>query len=128
MAERLPKEFTGHWCAALDTGEIHIARDGMSHTSLASITVIALDEGIDEESPPAGLIERLGLSINLNEISIRCVDETRYARSDILSAQSRLSLTTVPDRGHHAAGRACSVHGNTLLSHIEVRLSISPKH
>lgn len=97
MAERLPKEFTGHWCAALDTGEIHIARDGMSHTSLASITVIALDEGIDEESPPAGLIERLGLSINLNEISIRCVDETRYARSDILSAQSRLSLTTVPD-------------------------------
>ena len=32
MAERLPEEFTGHWCAALDTGEIHIARDGISHT------------------------------------------------------------------------------------------------
>ena len=97
MAERLPKEFTGHWCAALDTGEVHIARDGISHTSPASITVIALDEGIDEESPPAGLIERLGLSIALDEISIRCVDDSRYARSDILSAQSRLSHTTVPD-------------------------------
>ena len=95
--ERLPKEFTGHWCAALDTGEVHIARDGISHTSPASITVIALDEGIDEESPPAGLIERLGLSIALDEISIRCVDDSRYARSDILSAQSRLSHTTVPD-------------------------------
>ena len=97
MAERLPKEFTGHWCAALDTGEVHIARDGISHTSPASITVIALDEGIDEESPPAGLIERLGLSINLDEISIRCVEDSRYARSDIQSAQSRLSHTTVAD-------------------------------
>jgi magnesium chelatase subunit D len=97
MAERLPKEFTGHWCAALDTSEVHIARDGISHTSPASITVIALDEGIDEESPPAGLIERLGLSINLDEISIRCVEDSRYARSDIQSAQSRLSHTTVRD-------------------------------
>ena len=42
MAERLPKEYTGHWCAALDTGAVHIARDGISQTSPAAITLIAL--------------------------------------------------------------------------------------
>jgi magnesium chelatase subunit D len=80
MAERLPKEYTGHWCAALDTGAVHIARDGISQTSPAAITLIALDEGIDEESPPVALLERLGLSIHLDEISIRCVDDTHFSR------------------------------------------------
>lgn len=97
MAERLPKEYAGHWCAALDTGAIHIARDGISHTSPAAITVIALDEGIDEESPPTALIERLGLGINLDDISIRCVGDTQFSRSDITSAQARLAQTTLSD-------------------------------
>lgn len=97
MAERLPKEYTGHWCAALDTGAVHIARDGISQTSPAAITLIALDEGIDEESPPVALLERLGLSIHLDEISIRCVDDTHFSRAEIASAQTRLCQTGLSD-------------------------------
>jgi len=52
MAERLPCEYAGHWCAALDSGQVNVARDGINHTSDAAITVVAMDEGIEEEAPP----------------------------------------------------------------------------
>ena len=97
MAERLPKEFTGHWCAAMDTGAVKVARDGLSQTSNAMITVIALDEGIDEETPPAALLERLSLTINLDEISIRCVDEPLFSRGDIKHAQERMDTVALDD-------------------------------
>ena len=90
MAERLPKEYSGHWCGALDSGKIHVARDGLSHTLNAAITLIALDEGIDEEAPPAALLERLGFSIQLDPISIHGVEDTDFTPSDIKRVRDQL--------------------------------------
>lgn len=91
MAERLPKEYSGHWCAALDSGKIYVARDGLTHTTNAAITVIALDEGIDEEAPPSALLERLALNIQLDTISIHGVDDTDFSPSDIIRVRDQIN-------------------------------------
>ena len=90
MAERLPNEYAGHWCAALDSGQVNVARDGINHTSDAAITVIAMDEGIEEEAPPEVLIERLALNIQLEAISIHGVDDTEFTPSCIVEARDKL--------------------------------------
>lgn len=92
MAERLPKEYSGHWCAALDSGKVHVARDGLTHTTDAAITLIALDEGIDEEAPPSALLERLAFNIQLDPISIHGVDDTAFNSSDINRVKNQLRL------------------------------------
>ena len=97
MAERLPKEYSGHWCAALDSGKIHVARDGLTHTTKAAITLIALDEGIDEEAPPMALLERLALSIQLDPISIHGVDDTVFNPSDIARVKDKLRVCSAND-------------------------------
>lgn len=97
MAERLPKEYSGHWCAALDSGEINVARDGLTSTTNAAITLIALDEGIDEEAPPAALLERLAINIHLDPISIHGVDDTAFSPSDIVRVRNQISLQPAND-------------------------------
>ena len=97
MAERLPKEYSGHWCAALDSGKIHVARDGLTHTTNAAITLIALDEGIDEEAPPTALLERLAFNIELDPISIHGVDDTVFSPSDIVRVKSQFRLRSAND-------------------------------
>lgn len=97
MAERLPKEYSGHWCAALDAGQVHVARDGLTQTADAAITVIALDEGIDEEAPPEALLERLALNIQLDTISIHGVEDTDFTHSDIRNVQEKLKTSTIAD-------------------------------
>ena len=97
MAERLPKEYSGHWCAALDFGKINVARDGLTSTTNAAITLIALDEGIDEEAPPAALLERLALNIHLDPISIHGVDDTAFSPSDIVRVRNQISLHPAND-------------------------------
>lgn len=97
MAERLPKEYSGHWCAALDSGKIRVARDGLTHTTNAAITLIALDEGIDEEAPPMALLERLALSIQLDPISIHGVADTVFKPSDIVRVKDKLRVCSAND-------------------------------
>ena len=97
MAERLPKEYSGHWCAALDSGKIHVARDGVTNTTNAAFTLIALDEGIDEEAPPAALLERLAFNVQLDPISIHGVDDTAFTASDIIRTKAHISLRTAND-------------------------------
>ena len=97
MAERLPKEFSGHWCGALDRGQVIIARDGIDQISDAAITVVALDEGIDEERPPSALLERLSLSINLDEISIRSIEEPIFSAGEIETARAALHTVALDE-------------------------------
>ena len=77
---------------ALDSGKVHVARDGLTHTTDAAITLIALDEGIDEEAPPAALLERLAFNIQLDPISIHGVDDTAFNSSDINRVKDQLRL------------------------------------
>jgi magnesium chelatase subunit D len=70
MAERLTEHAAARLCAALDTGEIVLAREGLHDRAQARIGVIALDESVaDEDPPPARLLERLAFRLDLDALS-----------------------------------------------------------
>ncbi len=75
MAERLPEGTAARICAALDQAEITLARDGLQGRQAARFGVVALDEGIDDEAPPARLLERLAFRIDLQSVAPHDVDE-----------------------------------------------------
>ena len=76
MAERVSESTAARLCAALDTGEVALARDGLSELRPARFGVIALDERIDDdrasndERLPARLLERLAFHLSLGDVSI----------------------------------------------------------
>ncbi|MCZ8374786.1 MAG: magnesium chelatase subunit D [Beijerinckiaceae bacterium] len=65
MAERLDPWLASLVAATAETGELHVERDGVTQTLPAHFAMVALDEGIDDEAPPALLTERLGLVLDL---------------------------------------------------------------
>ena len=76
MAERVSESTAARLCAALDTGEVALARDGLFEVRPARFGVIALDERIDDdrtsqdERLPARLLERLAFHLSLGDVSI----------------------------------------------------------
>lgn len=73
MAERLSEHTAARISAALDHGEIALAREGLMVRQSARVGVVALDESVpgDEESPPARLLERLAFQLDLHPIAPR---------------------------------------------------------
>lgn len=66
MAERLPAGAAARIAAALDAGEIAVAREGIVRSDPARIGVVALDESEpDEAPPPAALLDRLAFHVDL---------------------------------------------------------------
>ncbi len=70
MAERTAPHVTAGLMAVLDEGEVVVERDGLTLRSPARIGVVLLDEGVDDEAPPAALIERMAMTISLEGITI----------------------------------------------------------
>jgi magnesium chelatase subunit D len=76
MAERVSESTAARLCAALDTGEVALARDGLSEVRPARFGIIALDERIDDERGsnderlPERLLERLAFHLSLGDVSI----------------------------------------------------------
>ncbi len=69
MAERLEANVTSHLCAALDRGELSIAREGITATVPCRFGVLALDEGIDDERAPEALRDRLAFHFDLTRLT-----------------------------------------------------------
>ena len=75
MAERTTAATAARLAVALDRGAVVAARDGLVSTSPARIGVVALDEGIaDDERPPAALLDRLAIHLDLADVNLREVD------------------------------------------------------
>ncbi|MCX7227569.1 MAG: magnesium chelatase subunit D [Burkholderiales bacterium] len=75
MAERVSGTTASRLCAALDTGECALARDGLASARPARFGVIALDEGVGDDPPPAAaLLERLAFRIDLAEVPVGVAD------------------------------------------------------
>jgi len=89
MAERAERRVIAHLCSCLDRGEILVAREGMTREADAAFGVVALDEGAEEEQPQAALLERLGLAIELDGISVRDLALCPWSAVDIADARSR---------------------------------------
>ena len=58
MAERLTCETAARLCRVLDTGELCTERDGVALRDAAWLGVMLLDESVEDEAPPASLLER----------------------------------------------------------------------
>lgn len=111
MAERMASETVSHLTRALDTSEIVIERDGVSEVSPSRIAVIAIDEAADaDEAPPAMLLDRLALFVDLEGISIHDMLADVPAPEDIVDAASTFMAVTIEDAEADAiAGIAASM-------------------
>ncbi len=104
-AERLAATTAAKIIGAMDTGEVRIERDGLAQQHATRFSVIALDEGIEEEKVPAALRDRLAFHLSLDEIGYR--EETSdFTPQDIKDARARLSEIVWDDE---AVGVLCKV-------------------
>jgi magnesium chelatase subunit D len=90
MAERLETGTGAKLCAVLDSGIVAVQRDGLSLSLPARFGLVALDEGIAEEAPPAALLERLAFRLEPDDVP-------PGPPLDCAAARARLPDVTVPD-------------------------------
>jgi magnesium chelatase subunit D len=88
MAERLPPGTAARLAAALDRGEVQ----GPAGVEPARVGVVALDEGLEDEAPPAALLDRLAFALFDPPPPADAPDAARIA-----GARARLSAVTIPD-------------------------------
>jgi magnesium chelatase subunit D len=93
MAERTERAAAGMLSQALDDGLVRVERDGLSAAHAARIGVVALDEGIDDEEPPAALLERLAFSIDLDPLAVG--DLLDEPDEGLPTAEARIALAAV---------------------------------
>lgn len=98
MAERMNGETVSNLARALDTDQIVVERDGMSETASANLAIIAIDEAAEpDECPPAMLLDRLALSIDLEGISIHDMITIFPDVDDITIAAGHFDAVTIQD-------------------------------
>jgi magnesium chelatase subunit D len=99
MAERLPPELAGRLAAVMDTGEVRVERDGIALQAPARFGVIAFDESQgDDAPPPAALLDRLAVLVDLAAVGIRDADDDdAIDAAAIDAAQARLAQVTIDD-------------------------------
>jgi magnesium chelatase subunit D len=97
MAERLDPSTAAKLASVMDRGVVVTERDGLALVNPARFGVVALDEGLDEEQPPLALTERLGLVVDLREITHREIAAFPYTPEQIQKAQAIFGDITVDE-------------------------------
>ena len=105
MAERLPRNTVHHLCTALDHGAITVAREGIEAKTPARIALIANDEGTEDESAHAALIDRLGIALDMTTLGIHDVDDEIFRRRDVERAIDALAYVTMSEEHLTALAR-----------------------
>ena len=115
MAERIPAGTAARLAAALDRGEVQVARDGIAATLATRFGVVAFDEGLVDDDPlsPA-LAERLALRLDLSALGWRDVqpDPPRLpTRADVIRARAAHTRVHADDAVLEALCSACVALG-----------------
>jgi magnesium chelatase subunit D len=103
MAERLPPEMAARLAAVMDSGEVRLERDGTALQTPTRFGVIAFDEGQgDDAAPPAALIDRLAIVLDLDALALRDVEAEQRAAGvvdavAVDAARARLPRVIVED-------------------------------
>ena len=98
MAERLSGHTAALLCSALEQGEIHVAREGVTSSHAARMGVIVLDEGISEdESAPPSILDRCAFLLNFSSVTARTLLIPAHVRAEIDAARELLPQVTVDD-------------------------------
>ena len=93
MAERLPSEVCAIIASALDRREVRVERDGFTRLSPSEFSVIAFDEGLEDEALDPALADRLAFSFRAT--ASETVDYDPSVSRIVPQAQQRLSAVTV---------------------------------
>lgn len=102
MAERMPRNTVHHLCTALEEGELQIARDGITSSAAARLTLIVSDEGTEEETIHPALADRLGVTVNLEAIGIHDAEDEVFDVTSIAQAKGALEHVSVMDQHYDA--------------------------
>ena len=101
MAERLPSATGAKLAQVMDSGEIHIVRDGIDQRRDSRFAVIALDEGVSEEEVLLpGLRDRLAFDLDLRSVSwkeVRDYPANLISPQEIVAARARLLDVNIGD-------------------------------
>jgi magnesium chelatase subunit D len=112
--ERMEPGLASRLGLVMDAGAVHVEREAASVTHPARFGVIALDESEDaDEAPPVALQERLGLRIDLTDLSYRDVTLATISEDAVAAARALLASVEVPDKivaGLCAAASAFGVY------------------
>jgi magnesium chelatase subunit D len=102
MAERMSLSSAARFGSVLDTGMVALQRDGLDTSAKASLGLVALDEGAnDDEQMPAGLADRLAFRLLLGA---QDEDEEgpEWTAQEVLNAREHLSQVTINDEAVQA--------------------------
>ncbi len=146
MAERTAPHVTAGLMAVLDEGEVVVERDGLTLRSPARIGVVMLDEGVDDEAPPAALTERMAITISLEGITISeaevppsvpatcaAIIPTDSAIAALCSVAAALGIDSAraPILAHRVAAASAAEAGRTTIADedlvIATRLALFPR-
>ncbi|RED35294.1 protoporphyrin IX magnesium-chelatase [Rhodopseudomonas thermotolerans] len=111
MAERLQSSTNVYLTAAMDAHETAVERDGLSLRMPARFGVVALDEGLEDEFAPAGLRDRLGFHLDLDQFAWRETDDFPISLDDIRAARARLADIKVESEQIEAVCTAAAALG-----------------
>ena len=99
MAERISASMAARLAAVVDNAEVMMQRDGVALRSPARLGMVALDESANaDESPPAALLDRLALHLDLR--GVRAADTAAtlpYSASQIAAARACLPSVSSSD-------------------------------
>lgn len=97
MAERTPQGLAARLGTVLDRGEVVAERDGMAIRERASLAIVLMDEGAaDDERPPPALLERIGLSVRLDGVSLSETASLESSTLDVRNARANLPSISIP--------------------------------
>lgn len=96
MAERLEPSVAGPLAGVMDRGAVAVERDGIAASAPARFGLVLLDEGEDDEAPPAALLERVGLHVELSTLHGECAFDMATA-ADVAGARARLRHVAASD-------------------------------
>jgi magnesium chelatase subunit D len=102
MAERMSVSSAARFGSVLDTGMVALQRDGMDTSTQASLGLVALDEGAnDDEQMPASLADRLAFRLLM---SAQDEDEEgpEWSAQEVLKARQLLPQVTMDDEAMQA--------------------------
>ncbi len=89
MAERIPAGTAARLAAALDRGEVQVARDGIAVTLVCRVGLVACDEGQGDDDPVRTVLgERLAFRLDLSELGWRDVQRDPPGLPDVQAVRA----------------------------------------
>lgn len=113
QAQQLDGARAARLAAALDSGEVCLAREGFVRRDAARFVLLAHDDGVEGDDPvPAALTDRLALRLELAGLSWRAAEvASPWTPADIAAARARLPRVPADDAALEALCAAAQALG-----------------